>query len=70
MIVSQKWLKVLMRKATRERYGYEAQYYWYVFKISGNPEYWKRHIQTSVPLSSMKADGRYGARFSYARNMR
>ena len=70
MIGTQKWLKVLMRKATRERCAYETQYQWCVLKISGNPESWKRHIQTSVPLSSMNADGGYGARCSYARNMR
>ena len=42
-----------MRKTTQERCGYETQYQWYVFKISGNPESWKRHIQALLPLSSM-----------------
>ena len=39
-----------------------------MFKISGNPESWKSHILTSVPLSSINADGGYGERCSYVRN--
>ena len=35
-----------------------------MFKISGNPESWKCHILASVLLSSMNADGEYGARRS------
>ena len=54
-----------MRKATRERSGYETHYYWYVFNISGNPESWKRHIQTSVPLSSRRIRSKMQLREKY-----
>jgi hypothetical protein len=54
-----------MRKTTQERCGYETQYQWYVFKVSGNPESWK-HIQALLPLSSMEVDEVYDGRYSYA----